>query len=296
MGDDGDVMMNHDEENLFVNETNQEGLMAAHILVQLSKWFMLEFVMKNEKNLNVNRPTPPPDPEELKKQQERSKFMRNFMITNPWNEISSHQSNELWFKGLSLLQMLVYLGRKILVQFALDEMDGDPNSVTATPSASPLAVLAVQQSQFSLACWLLSPSSTTPKPRVDLTDVEGNGVIHTLFETPIPDPIQALSDLTKACQSLSVSTRNLRGRTPLHLAAMVLKQTTCLRHLLKMEGVQINEIDAEGNSALALAVINKKESAALFLVDNGADFNLPAFIREDGDFEAIFDLSVGHEV
>lgn len=102
-------------------------------------------------------------------------------------------------------------------------------------------------------------------PAADVT--QGNQPIHDVAKTGTGAQLTAL--LTKEPALLNV--KNVRGSTPLHLAA-INPDGTAIAALLQA-GAEVNVADEEGFTPLHMAAFHRQADHALLLLEAGADVN-----------------------
>ncbi len=113
----------------------------------------------------------------------------------------------------------------------------------------------------TLVCFALSQNM----PALDVT--QGNHRIHDLAKAGTGEPLKAL--LAKEPSLLNV--KNVRGSTPLHLAA-INPDGTVMETLLAA-GAEVNVADEEGFTPLHMAAFHRQADYALLLLEAGADVN-----------------------
>jgi ankyrin repeat protein len=242
-----------------VNIRNNNSLTPFHLAVIQEKWVLFEELLLDE-NALVN--------EVIHAQKKTTNDNTNALITKQW------------YEGMSLVHMLAYKGMKKMLLFVLESLNGDINAMTHNVEATPPLLMAIQQRHYNLVVELLKFPGVDPL----VSDASGNNILHKLFQTNIiSDPIQILSDIMEACPILNPNTPNKEGDTLLHLVAGKVKQTTCLRFLLARNNTMLEYENAIHNTPLGVAFLKHNESAILFLIDNGADFNKPIYNQTQND-------------
>lgn len=104
-----------------------------------------------------------------------------------------------------------------------------------------------------------------PMPALDVT--QGNQLIHDVAKTGSGAKLKALLDAKPAL----VNVKNVRGSTPLHLAA-INPDATVMQTLLAA-GAEVNVADEEGFTPLHMAAFHRQADYALMLLEAGADVN-----------------------
>lgn len=104
-----------------------------------------------------------------------------------------------------------------------------------------------------------------PMPPAEVT--QGNQLIHDVAKTGTGAVLKAL--LTKEPGLLNV--KNVRGSTPLHLAA-INPDPSAIEALLAA-GADVNAADEEGFTPLHMAAFHRQADYALLLLEAGADVN-----------------------
>jgi ankyrin repeat protein len=112
---------------------------------------------------------------------------------------------------------------------------------------------------------LLSLAVAQPMPALDVT--QGNQRIHDLAKTGTGAQVRALLDKEPAL----LNVRNVRGSTPLHLAAINPDPT--VMDVLLAAGAEVNLADDEGFTPLHMAAFHRQADYALLLLEAGADVN-----------------------
>lgn len=119
---------------------------------------------------------------------------------------------------------------------------------------------------FTLALSTLSMLSyAQPMPALEVT--QGNQLIHDVAKTGSGPKLKALLDATPAL----LNAKNVRGATPLHLAAINPDGTTI--RVLLAAGADVNAVDEEGFTPLHMAAFHRQADHALLLLEAGADLN-----------------------
>lgn len=83
------------------------------------------------------------------------------------------------------------------------------------------------------------------------------------------DPIEVVSLLTGAMKNMHLDAVDKFKQTPLHCAAFR-GATICCMRLAKGKMSNVNSVDANGNTALSLAILGGHESCAIMLLQSGA--------------------------
>lgn len=96
---------------------------------------------------------------------------------------------------------------------------------------------------------------------------QGNLLIHDVAKTGSGEKLKAL--LAKEPQLLNV--KNVRGSTPLHLAAI--NPDASVIEALLSAGADVNVTDEEGFTPLHMAAFHRQADYALLLLEAGADVN-----------------------
>lgn len=102
-------------------------------------------------------------------------------------------------------------------------------------------------------------------PALEVT--QGNHPIHDAAKTGTGAQVKAL--LTKDASLLNV--KNVRGSTPLHLAAI--NPDPSALEVLLAAGAEVNVADEEGFTPLHMAAFHRQADYALALLEAGADVN-----------------------
>lgn len=102
-------------------------------------------------------------------------------------------------------------------------------------------------------------------PALDIT--QGNSLVHDLAKTGHGAELKAL--LTKEPSQLNV--KNIRGATPLHLAAI--NPDASVIEVLLAAGADVNVADDDGFTPLHMAAFHRQADYALLLLEAGADVN-----------------------
>lgn len=102
-------------------------------------------------------------------------------------------------------------------------------------------------------------------PSADVT--QGNQPIHDVAKTGTGEKLKAL--LAKEPTLLNV--KNVRGSTPLHLAAI--NPDPSVIDVLLAAGADVNVADEEGFTPLHMAAFHRQADYALLLLEAGADVN-----------------------
>jgi ankyrin repeat protein len=102
-------------------------------------------------------------------------------------------------------------------------------------------------------------------PALEVT--QGNQLIHDVAKTGTGARLKALLDASPAL----LNVKNVRGSTPLHLAA-INPDGTAIRVLLAA-GADVKAVDEEGFTPLHMAAFHRQADHALLLLEAGADVN-----------------------
>ncbi|MBE2252835.1 MAG: ankyrin repeat domain-containing protein [Myxococcus sp.] len=105
----------------------------------------------------------------------------------------------------------------------------------------------------------------TPPPPLDVA--QGNQRVHDVAKTGTPSALQQL--LAKEPAQLNV--KNVRGATPLHLAAI--NPDPGVVEALLRAGAEVNVADDEGYTPLHMAAFHRQADSALLLLEAGANVN-----------------------
>ena len=120
--------------------------------------------------------------------------------------------------------------------------------------------------RLSLLASLLAVSAFAQSmPALDVT--QGNLEIHDAAKTGSGDKVKALLKVHPDW----LDVKNIRGSTPLHLAA-INPDASALRALLEA-GAKVNLADDDGFTPLPMAAFHRQADYALLLLEAGADVN-----------------------
>lgn len=115
----------------------------------------------------------------------------------------------------------------------------------------------------ALSCTTVAVAQNMPPAEV----TQGNLLVHDVAKTGSGEELKAL--LAKDPQLLNV--KNIRGSTPLHLAAI--NPDPSVIEVLLGAGADVNVADDDGFTPLHMAAFHRQADYALLLLEAGADVN-----------------------